>query len=1686
MHSNSSSDRPPSRSLSDTPPVKQTNRGGIFKSSFMRAGGAVLAAALTFTAIGILAPLEGANAATINPDDESSWSEALRDGLAGDTVPITEGTGQAPWQTNYSVQSSSVGGTVTWDKNINVQDGSFNPWLYDVQVELAKAYGEQNVDFPNFSHGQEFDSGDIPGAIPGFTFRWDANKNSLVYIDCDYTRMTPLATAKDADKVTIPGIGEWTLPHPLDFKNMETVPLGNKSFETSFVPAKNYAGVVPPLPVYISNGKDSTSVKYLTTKPTNTARYLVMMSSAFGSAPQQAPYQANNIFNNLRQVSTDNWILTYSPYGLLNPNDPDGTEASSTLKKDGGTYSVDLFGVVTFTPDPGFNNFGTQTIPGQDRPNDPGRLEGVEVVTMTVKGQKYDPNDNQILGETTPLYQLPKNDARRSWAVRMYQPLVLQETVEVSNVEAFGKIGSPITATPDYSQDSGMPAIDLRSVSFVDGPNGEYPAAAQRTKKVDGEGTWTINDNGSFTFTPETGFAGHPSSVYYKAKNVNGIVSADDGDDNDGRTGVGIVTYTYSDSSGLYANTTGPQGEAQTSFDTTDPDDAGFKDAKAMFRNIPDDWFDSFTYKLRGADAEGKVVVDGQGTYTIDANTGKVTFTPLASYSGTAQPAYIEIASGYRNANGQIGSPSAIYTPTVMKSPVVVRPQFGSGPIGAEITVTPDYTQPDGLDPIEKVSITFLNEDGSYPDAPIKSRTIAGQGEWTIDDDGNFTFTPVPGFAGDPAQQPYTAKNTKGVFAAPANVGVVYGGVVTLPSTTVGPQNTVQHSDDTDASDNGLTRDEMFPNLPEDWFTDNGGPLTTKLVNANGDLVDTVTVDGKGTYTIAPNTGKVTFTPIATFVGKADPVTIAVDGLKYASGKSVPVRTTYTPFISKTETVLPNAFEQAKKTGEPWSVTPSYQDGGYNIDPKTATFPDGSRTKKVDGEGTWTINPDTGEFTFTPEVGFNGTPKPVSYDAVNAENGLKATGGQVTIIYPQPFTKPATTAAEQGITQLSTDNGNQDAGLTPADMFPTVPADWYGEEDSPVKFHILDGEGNQVQTLTVHTKDHTTGEDIEAGTYTIDEVTGIVTFAPNPQFLGAAPSATIVTEGLSENLRASYTPFYYPARVELPSDRQEQTVLGAPTSSQFDLGEWKTANFTVDKDTIKMLNADGAPVDGNEYVVPGEGTWQLELVGDAPAPGAEDTREVKFTFTPEPGFIGQPTELKYTASNTNGVASAVPGQVVFVYPQAEPVDAVTTAKQGEVQYSDDKGESDQGLTPEEMFPRISEVPATWNLSFELDGANDAGELTVDGQGTYKIDPDTGKVTFTPEPDFTGTADPATIWVLADGKRTKASAKYTPVVESFGNPIYNQRVVATGGSVSSEVIEPADAPEGAPKYSIDDSFTAPEGWTVNIDENTGAITAQAPKNADQMIAFEVPVTATYPGNVKRNTSAPFSPLKDPMGSPSYLQKVVKQGETVDSTITPPDDAPEGKAKYSIDPSFTVPAGWKVSLDEETGTVTAEAPQEANLMVAFEVPVIANYPNNEMRTTRAPFSPIVSFTRSIQYETEVVLDDTLNAGEKRETGGEMGEETYTDGKWEVTTKPVKKVVRVGVKPPCNCSTSGKPGGSNNPDGSAPGGNTDGNNPNGGTAGGSLPDTGFDGTWMIALSIFFVGAGGALMLRRRYQGK
>ena len=96
---------------------------------------------------------------------------------------------------------------------------------------------------------------------------------------------------------------------------------------------------------------------------------------------------------------------------------------------------------------------------------------------------------------------------------------------------------------------------------------------------------------------------------------------------------------------------------------------------------------------------------------------------------------------------------------------------------------------------------------------------------------------------------------------------------------------------------------------------------------------------------------------------------------------------------------------------------------------------------------------------------------------------------------------------------------------------------------------------------------------------------------------------------------------------------------------------------------------------------------------------------------------------------------------------------------------------------------------------------DETSVEVPGEGTYTINPETGEVTFKPEPNFTGKAQGIEVQ-RKDTNGTPATAKYTPTV---------QPVTPTSDDVVSEDVQGAKQ-TGTPVFT-------PGKTTVNGKEVT---------------------------------------------------------------------------------------------------------------------------------------------------------------------------------------------------------------------------------------------------------------------------
>ena len=151
-----------------------------------------------------------------------------------------------------------------------------------------------------------------------------------------------------------------------------------------------------------------------------------------------------------------------------------------------------------------------------------------------------------------------------------------------------------------------------------------------------------------------------------------------------------------------------------------------------------------------------------------------------------------------------------------------------------------------------------------------------------------------------------------------------------------------------------------------------------------------------------------------------------------------------------------------------------------------------------------------------------------------------------------------------------------------------------------------------------------------------------------------------------------------------------------------------------DPTTVMILDPSGAPV--TSLIVPGEGTWDVDPV----------TGEI--TFTPEPGFEGNPTIIDYQVDTVTGEAVESTVEVTYLDPEPIPSDENLNNVAGTAVTVD-------------VLANDGDVDPTTVMIINPATGDPVTTLAVPGEGTWTVDPVTGALTFTPEDGFTGDPTP---------------------------------------------------------------------------------------------------------------------------------------------------------------------------------------------------------------------------------------------------------------------------------------------------------------------------------------------------------
>ncbi|WP_159469788.1 Ig-like domain-containing protein [Dyadobacter sp. 3J3] len=259
-------------------------------------------------------------------------------------------------------------------------------------------------------------------------------------------------------------------------------------------------------------------------------------------------------------------------------------------------------------------------------------------------------------------------------------------------------------------------------------------------------------------------------------------------------------------------------------------------------------------------------------------------------------------------------------------------------------------------------------------------------------------------------------------------------------------------------------------------------PATVKLIDPATNLPavgNTVTIPGTGTFTVDPTTGAVTFTPVAGFTGAVPPVNYTVDDVNGLTSNPAPITVTVT---GTPPVATPDPATTPINTPVMLTVTTNDTPGSGAIAPATVklidpatNLPAVGNTVTIPGTGTFTVDPTTGVVTFTPATGFIGVVPPVSY-TVDDVNGMTSN--------PAPINVTVT-----GTPPVATNDTGSSTPTAPA-IIPVVVNDIPGSSPlDPTTVKLIDPiTGLPSPSVTIPNE----------GTYTVDPITGVITFVQDP------------------------------------------------------------------------------------------------------------------------------------------------------------------------------------------------------------------------------------------------------------------------------------------------------------------------------------------------------------------------------------------------------------------------------------------------------------------------------------------------------------------------------------------------------------------------------------------------------------
>ncbi|MGD9958025.1 Ig-like domain-containing protein [Nocardioides sp.] len=1259
---------------------------------------------------------------------------------------------------------------------------------------------------------------------------------------------------------------------------------GSYSIDTSgvirFAPEAGFVGVTTPVRYRVADDNGTTASALLTITVGNAPS----AEPDTTSTPQDLDVTVNALTNDAAGTGAS---LVVGSVRLLDP--ATGTYVTSVSLPGEGTYTVDTAtGRVTFDPLPGFTGPSSVTYRVQDSHGN----RAVSTITVTV----------------IPITPTAADDARTT-------PYLTAVTADALANDAAGDATAPLVAS----------TLVLTS-----------PAATNGGTRlvVAGQGTYTVNPDGTVTFVPVAGFSGATTPVQYRVADDNGT------------TATAVLAVTVG---------TAPAAEPDTATTLQDVDvtlsPLGNDSAGVGGNGTPGTLTAASVVFTAGAATDGgrALVVAGQGTWRIAAN-GTVGFDPLPTFTGTTDPVDYRVTDSFGN--------HATSTLRVSVTPITPSAANDSATTAFNTTVSVPVLGNDSAGdvsaPLVPTTVRLLDPATGNP---VGSVVVAGQGTWTANANGTVSFNPATGFVGSTTPVGYQVADDNGTVAnATVRVTVeLPAGPTARPDTRSTPQDVTITLDplgnDTAASGAGLD------------------PTTVVLTAADAtDAGKTLAVSGQGTWTVNPATGQVTFDPLPDFTGQASPAAYRVaDG--YGQTASSTITVTVTPItpdaVDDTATTPANTPMAVDVLDNDSAGAPSAPLVPSSVVFTSADATDAGRSLIVAGEGRYTIHPVTGVITFSPEAGFTGASTPVGYRVAD-DNGTTATASLTVTVGSGPVARADSTSTAQNVTVTLNPLTNDAAGV-----------DGDGTTGTLIRSSVTftgPAATDSGRTLVV------AGQ----GTWTIDPVTGQVTFDPLAGFTGpTTPAPYSVSDSFGNTATSTITVTVTPITPVAANDTATTPYRTPVTVDVLDNDTAGAASAPLVASSVVFTSAD-ATDGGTRLVVTGEGSYVVTAQG-------------AITFSPAVGFTGDTSPVTYRVSDANGTTDTATVSITVGSDAVALPDSATTPQDITVTLgalTNDTAGSDGAGLPGTLDPA--------SVRFTSAAATDAGRtLVVSGEGTWTVNAG-GTVSFNPLATFTGTTTPVG-YAVTDSFANTAAATLTVTVTAI-------TPVAADDSATTPYRTPVDVDvldndaAGAPSAPLDPAsvvFTSgaatDQGHTLVIaGEGTWTIAADGTVTFTPVAGFSGATTpVSYRVADDNGTTATATVRVSVAAAPIARPDTATTPQNVDVTVQPLTNDTPGADRNGAAGAFqhttvrftagaatnggrtlVVPGEGTWSIAPVTGAVTFDpipAFSGVSTPVAYEVTDSHGNPaDSTITVTVTPITPTASAdTDATAYGTAVTI-------------------------------------------------------------------------------------------------------------------